>query len=150
MTQWSVSETRAMATRAARGAGIPAAQAALYAGAAVHLLQTPEGPRVLQEALQSPAATTGVLTQALCLQPGHFELPADALLCAAIRSLPGHVTIQSQDPVRAHYAPEAPPRTSFPHRLDVPRALEAFWARAAQKTYVPDSAASHAGAGAGD
>lgn len=140
MTDWSQAETRALAARAAVGAGLPPAQAALYAQAACHHLA--EGGAADALSLDDPALPA-LITRIAVLPAGPFALPEHPLAQALVHSLPGNVS-------NGAYDPERPKQRSVPKRLTIPSALQTSWKTHAAKTYVPDSATSHAGAGGSD
>lgn len=140
MSDWSEAETRALATRAAIGAGLHPAQAALFAQAACHHLAAQGGPEALS--LDDPALPA-LITRIAALPAGPFTLPAHPLAAALVQSLPGSASHGSYDP-------ERPKQPTTPHRLNLPAPLQAEWEAYAAKTYVPDSATSHSGAGGSD
>ena len=142
MTDWSEAETRALATRAALGAGLPPAQAALYGASAGHFLARGGADADLVQALSDPS-TNAVITQIATLPAGPVALPNHVLSAAICTSLPGRVE-------GGVYAPDQPKPHAAPRRVTVAAALQTCWQDFAQRTYVPDSATSHAGAGGAD
>ncbi|MEM8578852.1 MAG: hypothetical protein AAGF60_13450 [Pseudomonadota bacterium] len=119
MSGWSWSETRALATRAATGAGIPHAQARLYGASACRHLAAGGDPAALTEALTHPELLTQALTDALIGGTPTHPL-AQAMLATDTKDQP---------------------------RLTVPDTLKDAWSAHAAATYVPESATSRAGAG---
>ncbi|WP_425038213.1 DUF3726 domain-containing protein [Primorskyibacter sp. S187A] len=118
----SVNEIEALATKAARGAGAPPAQAAKFGQAAVRHLAASRAEAALIDALQA--------------------LPGGPILQFALRPDRAH-------PLGQSYA-EAQARAAMPARLAPSKALLDALAPLAHKTYVPASEASRtAGAGAG-
>ncbi|MCH2165890.1 MAG: hypothetical protein MK098_14785 [Marinovum sp.] len=118
---YSAAELYALATRAARGAGFPAAQAGLFGGALVQHLSQGRDESDLMRVLD--AAPSGPILD--------YALNADA------------------SPLGQSYQ-DAANRTGLPARLHPSAELHGALERLAAKTYVPATEASRsAGAGAG-
>ncbi|MEL7100475.1 MAG: hypothetical protein AAGM84_16745 [Pseudomonadota bacterium] len=139
MTGWSEAETTALATRAARGAGLPPGQAILYGAASAHHLAAGRDPHALAAALSDPQIPS-LITRIASLAPGPHSAPDHPLTDALLAALPGHAT-------RSHYDPDTPAPHRAPARVDPPPDLIALWHDCAAKTYVPESEASRANAG---
>ncbi|MGX9357101.1 hypothetical protein ACS3SW_18605 [Roseobacteraceae bacterium S113] len=119
---YSCTETLALATKAARGAGCPPAQAARFGQALLHHLGQGRSERAVTDALAA--------------------LPAGPLLTLALRPTP-------DTPLGQSYL-EARSRADLPDRLEMSDALLDVLSRHAHETYVPATEASRlSGAGAG-
>lgn len=155
----SWTETQALAERAARGAGVPFAQAARFAvGVARHLadnrpsddiLHAYENPDLISDIALDAERVTEAASVSGKAWTGHSDAPE--LLKSVIEALPcdSAVSIDGNQ-VHARLTLDEPSQKSRPARLFVPHALQTEMERLAKRTYVPDSAASReAGAGAG-
>ena len=158
---WSANEVQALATKAARGAGAPAGQAAAFGRAAVCHLTGARAPDDLATALDAlpegpilaiPLALTALVEQATGdVVTGVLPSECPALAQSYVDALPYvqtargtanglEVSLQLTTP-----APRAPLR-----RLNLPDTLAALMTELAARTFVPESEASRlAGAGAG-
>ena len=154
----SANEVMSLATKAARGAGSPPAQAAQFGSAAVvHLTQgrdiaalsaalaaLPGGPilalplvltRIAEAQVEGTA--TGLIDQA---EDTLAQSYVDALPCAAALTADGTVHLDLHRPAR---------RASV-QRIDLPEKIYADWSALAAALFVPESDASRlSGAGAG-
>lgn len=157
---WSVAEITALASKAARGAGAPAWQAARFGqAAALHLrhgrpatelgealTSLPDGPAMdlplaLDAALATEAPEAEVMADA---PPGLLQSYIDALPCRATAT-PGEAGVWQLSIDRG-----APRERPAPGRISCSDALIAQMTALAEKTYVPETDASRAaGAGAG-
>ncbi len=150
MTGWSEAETIALATRAARGAGLHTAQASLYGAAAARHLAAGRQAASLGAALDAAAGTSRLLTRVLSLAAGRFSLPVHPLTCSALECLPGCISYDIADMITGIYHPQSVPAARTAARLEVPDTLALMWESLALRTYVPESAVSRAGAGAAE
>ncbi|QJF50511.1 hypothetical protein [Roseobacter ponti] len=157
---WSVAEITALASKAARGAGAPAWQAARFGqAAALHLRygrpateldaalsELPGGPAMdlplaLDAALAAAAPEAVVMSDA---PPGLLQSYVDALPCRAT------ATAGEAGVWQLRTEPGTPRERPVPGRISCADALIAQMTALAEKTYVPETDASRAaGAGAG-
>ncbi len=153
MTTLSVNELQGLATKAARGAGVPPEQAARYGAAAACHLAARRDPADLRMALDSPQIATGLGTFATCLPAGPFTHTTDTprLALSFLDALPGTVSVKATSgTLNGTHDPLTPGATALPPRLSAPGALMAFWSDLAARTYVPETEHSRLkGAGAG-
>ncbi|WP_136440054.1 DUF3726 domain-containing protein [Pacificoceanicola onchidii] len=166
----SANEIMTLAQKAARGAGFPPHQADRFGrAAAVHLASghgTEALRRALTDAKDSPILRLPLLMddmlRAMDQLGGDVELtlhPGDEPLAPAYaRLLPIRVKECSvlepedrQNRLRVVLDPMMPGKPSFPPRIHAPDAFIEELSALAEKTFVPESAASRsAGAGAGE
>lgn len=155
----SWTETQALAERAARGAGVPFAQAARFAaGVARHLAEGRDAADIAQaledhEMILDISLDAERVIEAASIkgQPWSGKSDAPQLLKSVIEALPcaSVVTFDGQQ-VQAKLMTAEPSKLARPDRLLVPGALLQQMDDLAKLTYVPDSAASReSGAGAG-
>ena len=148
---FSVTEISALATKAARGAGAPAGQAARFGPVAARHMQAGRDAKVLTLALDAlpcgpiielPRTLDAALTRAAPL------VQADPLLQSYLDVLPFLATYQDDSGrLEVDRQRPAPVHTG---RIRGYAALIAQMEQLAARTFVPDSAASReAGAGAG-
>ena len=156
---WSVTETRALAERAAVGAGAPFAQAARFANGVVQHLHKRRSAEEIEEALLSSDMVSTLALEAeraieaASLKSGVWEeRSVSAPLLQSILEGPPCATdvTMNGDTIRAQISLDAPSQMAQPARVSVPYALQSPLHRLAELTYVPDTAQSRAmGAGAG-
>lgn len=166
---YSANEIAGLCQKAARGAGFPPAQAETFGRAAAVHLGTGGAPEALTDALRTPSdspilrlpllmddilrgLTLAGPTITLTLQPGDEALaPAYARLlqikltdCQVSRIADGlpRLTVSGDPATRV--------RLTLPPRINAPTGLIDKLTRLAAATYVPATAASRAGAGAGN
>ena len=154
----SWNETQSLAERAARGAGVPFAQAARFAvGVTRHLSEgrrtgpiaaALDNPEIIHdltievERIIEAASVSGSVWQGTSGSPELLQSVIESLPCASAVTVSG-------DQVHAHLVLSQPPSRARPARVKVPEKLHAQMNNLAQLTYVPDSAESRStGAGA--
>lgn len=154
----SMNEVMVLATKAARGAGAPPAQAAQFGAAAVaHLTNDrelqdlhnalaalPEGPIVwfsLEITRIAEAAQEG-------RAKGHIVANGTALLQSYVSTLPYQADLTQNDEIHLDLTK---PAARLPvQRIDLPEATYAHWSALAARLLVPESETSRlSGAGAG-
>lgn len=155
MTGCSLNEIEAVLTKAARGNGADAAQAAGFARAGVMCLCTGNDVGLINAALT--ALPSGVIVEyAVKIQSGLVKAvdkkatlqPINALEVGYITTLP-YKTERKADANWVVYL-DVFEKPNKPARLDIDPDDLAHWQMLAAKTYVPESAQSRlAGAGAG-
>ena len=158
----SITEFRALATKAALGAGLPPGQAQDFGRAALLHLCARRVATELQDALD--LGPTGPLTTVPLAILSVLETRSDrtaigtiqadrfaGLIQSYLESQPYAVTVTSEpEGFRVTFDLETPNAWAAPTRLDVPTALLTQFSQLAALTFVPDSAQSRAaGAGAG-
>ncbi|WP_299679563.1 hypothetical protein [uncultured Roseobacter sp.] len=158
---WSGAEVSALAAKAARGAGAPAGQAALFGQAAALHLQQGRGAGALAEALETlpegPIMDLPlVLQEALPVARSGGEIDVVwagdvALAWSYLETMPYRCDVELERPggLKVRFSPrsDARPRAQ---RISGCEELLHKMATLAAKTLVPDSAASRSGgAGAG-
>ncbi|WP_298843226.1 DUF3726 domain-containing protein [uncultured Roseobacter sp.] len=156
---WSASEIAALATKAARGAGAPAGQAARFGEAAAFCLMTGGAPAALEAALAAvpaggpvldlPAALDGIIAR----QGGELRSDAPAILIRAyVAVLPfaADATETGHGRWKIMVDLTRPSPRPTPRRISGCDGLIACMSELAARTFVPESEASRAaGAGAG-
>lgn len=163
----SATEVQALATRAARGAGFPPAQAELFGRACVQHLALDGDAAPLIDALANPADSPilrlpllldDVLAAAALTDPVELTLQnGDAALAPSYASLLPVAVLDTaivrhleQKRLRITLDLATPSRPVLPPRIKVPAQLLVALERLAKNTYVPATDASRrAGAGAG-
>lgn len=155
---WSVAEVTALASKAARGGGAPAGQAARFGQVAALHLGAERAPAELAQALD--ALPDGpILTYPLSLDAAlgqlaqdetavHVALPVDGLMHSYVQALPFAAQLTADGRLELDVtqiaAPVAGTRIS-----DCDDVIERM-VRLAERTYVPESDSSRqSGAGAG-
>ncbi|AXI45677.1 hypothetical protein C1J03_06275 [Sulfitobacter sp. SK012] len=152
----SLNEVAALAGKAARGAGAPAAQATRFGQAAVQHLCAGRDPQALTRALAAlPGGPILDLPLALMQQAeaqvveGGFETKGwDTLARSYVAALPFAATLNEKNLLWIDL--NTPAKRSPVARCDLPEDLCADWQALAAKTLVPETDASRlGGAGAG-
>lgn len=159
---WSMAEVSALATKAARGAGAPPAQAMRFgAVAAAHLSQgrdagllfaaldaLPAGPILQCAAVLDRGMSDAISTGQSILKP----VTHDALLDTYVQVLPCAARLEAQagGQLVLHVDLARPRNPAMPRRIEGCDTLLHHMEELAGRTYVPDSATSRtSGAGAG-
>ena len=158
----SWTEVQALGTRAAAGAGVPAAQALAFGAMLARHLADGGAEAPLQSALDRPERIVALaqrveeVVEAASVSPRPVKtLEPDtdqrALLVSWLNALPCRTAVDvSGDKVLAALDMSAPSLHGRPERLTVDAAFEELLKTLAARTYVADSEASRAlGAGAG-
>ena len=158
LVSWSANEVQALATKAARGGGAPAGQAASFGRAAVCHLMAGRSAQDLIAALAAlptgPIVTLPVaLAQVLETTDGSgtllSDLPSLAQSYADTLPFAHEIAVMSHGIELSIQTDKAGPRSSV-RRLDLPDDLLALWNDLAARILVPESEASRlGGAGAG-
>lgn len=145
-----------LATKAARGAGAPPAQAAQFGAAAVAHLGAEQGIEVLTAALDAlPAGPIVALPLDLArlaerAEEGHASgtIENTALAQSYVGTLPYKAQMDAQGMVQIDL--NTPAARGAVHRIDLPDAIYSAWSALAARLLVPESEASRlSGAGAG-
>lgn len=158
----SWTEVQALGTRAAAGAGVPAAQSLAFGATLARHLADGGAEAPVFHALDAPDSLVRMahrierIVEQASLSPRTIDVAEPdggtrALLVSWLAALPCQAEIATQDDqVRIQLALTAPSTRSRPQRVEMTAALTARLTDLAARTYVPDSAASRAtGAGAG-
>ncbi len=158
---WSANEVQALATKAARGGGAPAGQAATFGRASVCHLIGGGAPDDLTDALNAlpdgpildlPLALAVLLEQAANDKvKGHIPCQTPLLAQSYVKTMPfAHQTKMTGAGVDVVFQLDTPAPRGALKRLDVPQDLVTLMTTLAARTFVPESDASRlAGAGAG-
>lgn len=145
-----------LAGKAARGAGAPPAQAAMFGAVAVWCLGQGLSPSILDDALGAlPAGPIIDLPLALAqiaegAQEGHATgmIEATPLAQGYVATTPYHADIDMQGCVTLNL--NQPRARAVPQRIDLPEDVYTRWSALAARLLVPESDASRlSGAGAG-
>lgn len=146
MSGYAASEITALATKAARGAGVPPEQAARYGAAAAHHLAAGRSAAVLLSALISGEALAFPRKVDAC-RTGPHPLLVTALMQSYLDAAPFPVRKTSMG---VYLDPTAPRRTDIAARLYPAPVLIEHWQELAARTFVPETETSRIkGAGAG-
>ena len=155
MTSCSLNEVEAVLTKAARGCGADAAQAARFGrGAVMHLCE--DGPTAPIHAALAALPKGVIVEYAACIQQGLSQATGntvlfqtdDPLWTSYLTALPYRLTRVSQTEHAIHL--DVFEKALKPARLQISTEDMAQWQSLAAKTYVPETAQSRlAGAGAG-
>ncbi len=166
---FSANELASLAHKAAVGAGFPPSQAETFGRAATLYLGDGHGAEalvgVLDDAADSPVLRLPLLMDdilraiallgpevTLSLHPGDVDLASSyaRLLPLQITSLDVDIPEEGQPRMHLVTDPARPTQHPLPPRITAPEPLVSTWQDLAARTYVPATAASRAGAGAGN
>lgn len=156
----SANEVATLAAKAARGAGAPSAQAAMFGRAAFCHLVAPRDPQLLSAALDAlpdgPILDHPLMILKLLERAQEdlitFHQPASDLLLSYVGALPYSIETKTQPDGQVTITIDLnTPKRPLPiPRVALPPSLSAMLQSLAAKTLVPDTATSRlSGAGAG-